>query len=508
MDRRTFLTAALGTAIASVDLSRRARAADLAVRWAKAREPAVPTSSILTSSILDQPAADCPIDTVVIVMMENRSFDHYLGWLADDESYLEAGRRRFGATFRLNGRVRERYRDPNGTMVATRGAETFEREKVETRGCTFRDPGHGWNASRVQRDKGFLAHGTGNDVFALTYYTAGDLPIYAALARRFTVFDDWHSSLLGPTFPNRQYLLSAQSEGRKSNPPRLRHPVPLTKGVFRAPTIIERLVDAGVSVGYYHTNVPLLALWGTDRMAPYINSLDRYFEQAAAGRLPRVVFVEPQFGGGDAYRTDDHPRGDVGLGQRWIREIVRAFVDSPHWQRGMFLITYDEGGGFFDHVAPPHFPDARASTRDQDNFGQGGWRVPSLLLSPYAQPGAVDHRRYDHTAILRFLEWRFLGAPPEGHRGRARWALTTRDRNARNMGRSLRPDGPDPELGFDLAMRLPPVSANCTLLQLASHAPDLDSDPFDIPDLEDLAATRFPGATAKPWLADVKLTSG
>ena len=171
MDRRTFLTAALGTAVASIDLSRRARAADLAVRWARAREPAVSTSSILTSSILDQPAADCPIDTVVIVMMENRSFDHYLGWLADDESYLEAGSRRFGATFRLNGRVRERYRDPNGTMVATRGAGTFEREKVETRGCTFRDPGHGWYASRVQRDQGFLARGTGNDVFALTYYT-------------------------------------------------------------------------------------------------------------------------------------------------------------------------------------------------------------------------------------------------------------------------------------------------------------------------------------------------
>ena len=106
---------------------------------------------------------------------------------------------------------------------------------------------------------------------------------------------------------------------------------------------------------------------------------------------------------------------------------------------------------------------------------------------------------------MRFLEWRFLGAPPEGRRGRARWALTERDASARNMGASLRPAAPDPELDFDLGMRLPAVSASCTPLQAASHAPDQDPDPFDIPDLADLAETRFPGATHTPWLADVNL---
>ena len=127
-------------------------------------------------------------------------------------------------------------------------------------------------------------------------------------------------------------------------------------------------------------------------MAPYIRSLDRFFEDAAAGTLPHVVFVEPQFGGTDALRTDDHPYGDVGMGQRWVREVFGAFTRSPHWQRGAFILTYDEWGGFFDHVHPPLLADARASKNDANNFAQAGFRVPTLLASPYAQPGAVDHR--------------------------------------------------------------------------------------------------------------------
>jgi len=478
-------------------------------RWL--RNPAVgePMSSAraqlaTSTSILDLPASECPIDTVVVVMMENRSFDHYFGWLGGDTDYLEAGRRHYGPTFRIDGRVAQTFRDGNGRSVATRPAGSFSPEKVETRGCTLRDPGHSWQEARIQRDKGFIAPGTKNDEFALSYYLGADLPVYAALARRFTVFDAWHSSLLGPTFPNRQYLLSAESEGIKTDPGLGKHPRSIANGIFHAETIIERLARAGVPVGYYNTNVPLLALWGPDRMAPFIRSLDRYFEDASTGGLPHVAFVEPQFGGGDTYRTDDHPRGDIGMGQRWVREIFRAFVESPQWERGAFIVTYDEGGGFFDHVAPPVFADARTSRRDRDNFGQGGFRVPTFLASPYAQRGAVDHRTYDHTSILRFLEWRFLGAPPEGHRGRASWALTLRDRSARNMGTTVQASRPDPELGFDLAMPLPEVAPGCTPAQLASHQPDADPDPFDAPDLQDLAATRFPGATHKPWLVGLE----
>ena len=311
--------------------------------------------------------------------------------------------------------------------------------------------------------------------------------------------------MLGPTFPNRQYLLTGQSEGRKANPKVKKHRLSIANGIFQAPTIIEHLDHANVPVGYYHTNVPLLALWGPDRMARYISSLDRYFEHAAAGRLPNVAFVEPRFGGGDRLRTDDHPRGDIGLGQRWVRAVVDAFVASPQWDRGALILVYDEGGGFFDHVAPPQFPDARASRNDLNNFGQGGFRVPAMLVSPYALPGAVDHRQYDHTSIARFLEWRFLGAPAEGRHGNARWALTLRDRTALNLGATFQSLRPDVEPGVNLDVRLPPVNPDCTPADLATHPPDLTPDPFAEPGLQELAATRFPGATYEPWLADVSV---
>jgi len=494
VDRRTFLGGAIAAGVAVAGLPKLRRPARAAGFARNARQ-------LLSSpdSILDHPASECPIDTIVIVMMENRSFDHYLGWLGDDTEYLETGRRRHGRDFSVNAQARQTFVDSQGTRVPTRPAGALEPEKVESRFCTFSDPGHSWDLARAQRDQGFLAGGSGvDDLNAITYYTAHELPVYEALARRFAIFDRWHSSLLGPTFPNRQYFLSAQSEGRKENTSGT--PV----GIFRAETVVERLAAAGVMVAYYYTSVPLLALWPLDRMTPFIRPLDRFFEDASTGNLPRVVFVEPHFGLDEAHRTDDHPYADVELGQRWVREIFAAFASSVHWQSGAFILAYDEGGGFFDHVRPPILPDARASNVDENNFGQAGFRVPAFLASPYTQRGAVDHQLYDHTSILRFLEWRFLGAPAEGAGRRGRWALTRRDRMAHNMGKTLRSVHPDPALHFDLAMTIPQPTPPCTPAQAAARSPSRDQDPdaFDRPELIDLATT-FPHATHRPWLSDV-----
>jgi phospholipase C len=494
IDRRAFLGGALGAGIAVAGFPNLQPSGGAAGARNGRRLPAS------SDGILGHPAAECPIDTVVIVMMENRSF-HHLGWLSDDLEYLESGRRRHGGDFAVNAKARQRFVDSQGTQVPTRSAGALEPEKIETRGCTFSDPGHSWDLARAQRDRGFIAGGSSSDdLYAITYYTASQLPVYEALARRFTIFDRWHSSLLGPTFPNRQYFLSAQSEGRKGNTAGT--PV----GIFHAETIIDRLGAAGVPVGYYYTSVPLLALWPLERMTPFIRPLDRFFEDASTGNLPRVVFVEPHFGAGEAQRTDDHPYADIELGQRWVREIFGAFANSAHWQSGAFILTYDEGGGFFDHVRPPILPDARASKVDQNNFGQAGFRVPTFLASPYAQRGAVDHRLYDHTSIMRFLEWRFLGAPAEGPGRRGRWSLTRRDRMANNMGKTLRSVRPDPTLHFDLAMPIPQPAPPCTPAQAAARAPNPDQDPdaFDRPELLDLAG-MFPHATYRPWLADVNV---
>jgi phospholipase C len=407
-------------------------------------------------SILDLPASAAPIDTIVVCMMENRSFDHYLGWLADDEAYLEAGRSRYGRRFRVYGDNSRGYADPDGAVFATFHLGTDPRFPNPYRGCGFDDPGHGWNAGRAQRDGGFLAAGSGNDEFALGYFEAGDLPFYAALARRFTVLDRHHCSILGPTFPNREYLHSAQSGGIKNNafPNEVGYPTG-----FSWPTIWDRLIAAGVPSRYYFSDLPVTVLWGA-RLNGIRSPIARYFDDARAGRLPRVCFVDPRFVGD--LRSDEHPHGDVRDGQRFVFDCVKAFVESPHWQSGLFIFTYDEWGGFFDHRRPPRLPDDRESRDDQENFGQAGFRVPTRLISPWARPGFVDHTPYDHTSILRFIEWRFLGAPPHG-RGRATdtWFLTQRDRHAHNIGASLLPANSDPDFDVGELPGSSPASPAC-----------------------------------------------
>jgi len=390
-------------------------------------------------SLLDLPPAQAPVDTIVVLMMENRSFDHYLGWLADDPLYLETGKRLYGGGFRVRASNRQAFPDPDGRLVATYPLTFNSPETNDFRGCPFGDPGHGWDAGRAQRDGGFLAPGSDNDLLALGFYDREDLPFYTALTRRFTVCDRYHCSLLGPTYPNREYLLSAQSGGLKSNffPQEVGYP-----DGFPWPTILDRLIAAGVSVRNYYSDLPMTALWGP-RLADRALPISAYFDDAAAGQLPHVVFLDPKFVGPS--QSDEHPLGDVRQGQRFVWQCVKALVESPQWQRAVMILTYDEWGGFFDHVRPPRFRDDRASRVDEDDFGQAGFRVPTRLLSPYARPNFVDHRLYDHTSILRFIEWRFLGAPPHGpgRRGDA-WYLTMRDRYAANIGFSLRPGDPDP----------------------------------------------------------------
>lgn len=404
--------------------------------------------------MLQLPAGHAPIDTIVVLMMENRSFDHYLGWLGSDEEYLEQGRRRWGKGFRVNASTRETYQRPDGSRVDSfplLGAG----QSNPWRGCGHPDPGHGWDAGRRQRDGGFLAAGSGNDEFAVSYYRAEDLAFYTALSRRFTVFDRYHCSVLGPTFPNREYLHSAQSGGLKRNA--LPFEVGYAEG-FSWPTIWDRLAAAGVAARYYYVDLPTVALWGMRGLA-HASVIEDYFDDAAAGRLPNVVFLDPGLIG--ETRSDEHPHGDVRDGQRLVQRYLKAFVESPHWERGVFIQTYDEWGGFFDHVRPPRVRDDRASRDDQEDFGQLGFRVPTRLISPYARQNFVDHDLYDHTSILRFIEWRFLGAPAwgKGRRGDT-WYLTSRDRHANNLGWSLLSHSPDPEFDPD-ALADPDTSVPC-----------------------------------------------
>lgn len=479
MDRRNFLkkSAALGTAAALAKFK-------LPGAWASgSSQPITIPSGSLIRDFANNPD-DGPIDTIVVLMMENRSVDHYFGWLGTDQDFLETGV--------------VRYQDPgfhfDGDNQTTFNGVSTHQQVVnntddEFRGCGHPDPGHGWTSGWAQLQNGFLAEGSGNDEYALGYHLPGDIPAYEDYARRFTTFDRYFCSALTSTFPNREYLHSAQSGGVSNNdlptpdnvPPR----IPPDNGVFafQWDTIWDRLRDQagmvpGIDAGYFFVDLPAIALWG-ERMLPFTQHIEEYFARAATGTLPRVTFIDPGFTTG--LRTDDHPYADIRAGQKLVGDYVKAFVESPHWKNGVMFITYDEWGGFFDRVTPPTLPDnfaGQGPARDDDpntphaGFEQAGFRVPTMMLSPYAKPGFVDHRVYDHTSILRFLEWRFLNAPPDAAADPSTldpfanhpvpsWALTQRDATAQNIGASLGSENPNPDFEPLLLPEIPITSAPC-----------------------------------------------
>ena len=489
MDRREFLRAA-GVAAGAVTLGGGVLLGD---DDARAVVRADVRSGSGGDSILDHPAKESPIDTVVVLMVENRSFDHYYGWLGSDEGYLDAGRRRYGKDFHIDGRVKGAYRKPGSPdRVHTTALVGNPNEPNPWRGCNHPPPGHTWENGRAQLRHGFLGEGTGNDEFATSYFLGADLPFHAELASRWTVFDRYFPSLLASTFPNRQYLHTAQSEGNKEDPTQL------DIGIFGGRTIWDQLERARVPARSYYTDLPVLLLFG-DKYSDRVASTDRFFEDCEHGTLPRVAFVDPGFGGDE--RTDDHPQGDVRLGQRFIREIFRAFRSSPHWEHGVFILVYDEWGGFFDHVRPPRLPDARASKVLKNDFGQAGFRVPAAMASPYGLYGGVDHRVYDHTSVLRFLEWRFLGAPAEGPKGGSgSWWLTTRDRHAHNIGATLSTRRGDVDWQSEL-----PVSAASPACAPGQAA--VGTDPFTYSAaLTEALIADYPGPALTPWLDNEKET--
>ena len=336
-----------------------------------------------------------PIDTFVVLMMENRSFDHYLGWLP-------------GADGRQAGL---RFTDNQGRTYPT------HRLRTDFQGCAYLDPDHSWQGGRTELDggrmDGFLR--AQSDVFSIGYYTEQDLPFTPHVAREFTAFDRFFCSLLSSTYPNREYMHAAQSYGKIDNG------LPSGTG-FPDTTIFNSLSRAGVSNRYFYTDIPVSALWGQAGLQRS-SQVQTYYEQAAAGSLPALSFVDPSFNGEDQGTSgDEHPHGDVRVGQAFIADVVHAFMESPQYKRGALFIVYDEWGGFFDHVVPPRVPDLRASSNLDEDFGQMGFRIPAVVVSPYARRGHVDHSIYGFESILKMIRYRYGLAP-----------LTPRDLYANNI---------------------------------------------------------------------------
>jgi phospholipase C len=336
------------------------------------------------------------IDHIIVVMMENRSFDHMLGWLP-------------GADGRQAGLT---YFDALGVAHSTHAlAPDFQ-------GCGHPDPDHSYVGGRIEYNggacDGWLRAGL-NDEYAIGYYVQNDLPFFGQAALDWTVCDQYFSPMLGPTFPNRFYQHSAQTD-RLAN----------TFEFSTLPTIWDRLAAAGLTGRYYFQDAPFLGLWGLKYFS-ISRGFDSFLEDCARGTLPHVAFVEPRFiEEQSGTSTDDHPHADIRDGQVFLNRVYTAVTRSPAWKRTVLVISYDEWGGFFDHVPPTTAPIPPATAAAGDTDGLRGFRVPCLIVSPHARRGFVSHTLFDHTSVLRFIEWRW-GLDP----------LTERDATANNLALAL-----------------------------------------------------------------------
>ena len=381
------------------------------------------------------------IKHLFVLMMENRSFDHFLGWLP-------------GANGQQAGLS---YLDSQSETHPTNHLTTFV-------GCSHPDPDHSYAGGRSEYDNGKMdgwLRTTTNDTFSIGYYIEEDLPFFGALARNFTTLDNYFPSILGPTFPNRVFQHAAQTD-RLSN----------TLNISTLPTIWDSLAAAGVSHKYYYSNVPFLALWGIKYIG--ISALFADFqEDAATGNLPAVSFLDPRFTIlDDGEGNDDHPHADVRAGEGFLAQVYAAVTKGPGWNDTVLIVNRDEWGGFFDTVAPPRVIAPNNVDTDVVNGNALlGCRVPVLVVSPFTRSNNPARPRinsvlYDHTSVLKLIEWRY-NLPP----------LTKRDASSEigNLVSALNLSNPDYSVP-SLPAAPVPIPTPCGLFQLGSQ---IDNESYD-----------------------------
>lgn len=353
---------------------------------------------------------EAPFDTIVVLMMENRSFDHMLGWLP-------------GANGRQQGLL---YADQAGILHETWPlAPDFQ-------GCRYGDPDHTWRGIATQyadgRCDGFLKTAALGDRFPIGYYVKEDLPILSVLATNYTTFDNYFCSMMGPTWENRLYQLTGTTQ--------VDMPDGFPKTDAERPCLIptaifDRVRGAGLTAGYYYFGEPMTGLFKSRKYDDISWHIDRFWDDARRGRLRNVVFVDPDYTDAaedNGSSNDYHHKGSVLVAEEFVASVYNALKSSPQWERMVFVLNFDEHGGFFDHVPPPECQDdtLQVGAGPFPNLKRLGFRVPAIAMGPFAPRKIEKAGPYEHCSILKMIEWRW-GLEP----------LTLRDRFARNVAEAL-----------------------------------------------------------------------
>ncbi|TMB14520.1 MAG: alkaline phosphatase family protein [Deltaproteobacteria bacterium] len=358
-----------------------------------------------------------PIDHIVVLMQENRSFDHYFGRLHDQ------GQPRVRP-------VPRNASNPDPTNASGPAIGTFHKTEY----CETADLDHSWNGTHKEYDGGRMDGFTAQNVDptdptgqrTMGFYDRTDLPFYYALFSAFATSDRYFCSVLTQTFPNRFFLLAGTSFGHIANDLPTGDPV----NDFAQPTIFNLLDTAGVSWKIYFSQIAFADEFSYVRnhVPSMTFPVQDFMTDAQNGTLPSVSFIDPIFLAQATVENDEHPPSNVQVGQNFVGGIINALFASPQWPSSALFLTWDEHGGFYDHLPPPAacvpdgIPPMLGSGDEPGAFDRYGIRVPVVVVSPFARQRYVSHRVYDHTSILRFIETRF-DLP----------ALTRRDANADPM---------------------------------------------------------------------------
>jgi phospholipase C len=385
---------------------------------------------------------EMPFDHLVVVMMENHSFDNLFGDLGRTRSDVDAlhfdGA---GAATNTNPGASR----PNGAVTSFALADTAQAKNVT----------QSWRATHAQINggamDGFVAAASGARE-PMGYYPREVLPFAYSLASQFTICDRWFCSMPGPTYPNRRFLLAGTAYGATVTALDTLLDPPPPHG-----TIFDLLSAHNIQWCDYFTDLPMTSVIPSI-IAKHTGShqpIAKFFHDCAAGTLPAVSFVDPGVGvlsnigaplkslpgvirgmlevlGADFDRQDpaetqEDPQ-DMYWGEAWAAILIQAVLSSKAWPRTLLIYIYDEHGGYYDHVRPPAAvaPDAIAPTLGpgdpQGGYDMYGPRVPAVVVSPYSAAAVVTHAVHDHTSVLATIE--------------AKWnlpALTDRDANANDL---------------------------------------------------------------------------
>ena len=413
------------------------------------------------------------IEHVIVLMMENHSYDNFFGLLGRGDGFpLGRNGRPIAVNPYPNGQLQHAFRMPTTCQLSS----TPSQEWLASHTAWNNGRNDGFVRAPVSVTDSTIVGGV-----AMGYWTGDDLPFTYSLARTFPVGDRWFCSLLGQTFPNRRYLIAGTSAGMTDDGglSELLIPVPAPNG-----TIFNLLDNHGIGWENYVSSYPTGAtpeLFLANDAIPealHHKAFDGFFADAADGTLPSFSFLDPSYD----TQSQENPQNIV-VGEALLAQVVHAVGSSPLWHKTVLLVMYDEHGGYYDHVPPPPAippdgipPVVQPGEETYEGFARYGFRVPSVVVSPYARRDHVSHMLYDHTSVLAFVE-RKWNLP----------ALTYRDANANDLTDFL--DLGALRAGRPTFAQLPPLAApGDTSARLACST----TGPGTIPPPGTITGRRFP----------------